>query len=285
MVRSFDLIQIFGPDVVFKADYKSNYQYKSIKECIKQDSWFLTISDTVANQIKDVFSTKVKIKTIPVAISDLFQPKEDHFDISKYSMMYITKRKNFNHKIPPKKFNYFLSVSTIEPRKNIITAYRAFKKLKMNKKYTNLKFVLVGKVGWGLNNSYYNMFADEDVILLENVPTEDLPYLYSNAVALIYIPLQEGFGVPPAEAMACGCPVILSDIQVHREIHGDGKPLFVNPYDVIDVLEKMKINLDKKNRNEIKKRIEAGLQHIYRYSIREIGQQWTELILNLNKVY
>lgn len=281
IVRTYDLIQILSPDVVFKADYKANYQYNSIKFCIQQNSVFCTISNTVSKQLKQLFGENLNTKTIPVAISDIFKRKEEKFSISNFVKQYISRRNNFNKKIPKNDFDYFLSVSTIEPRKNISSAYQAFKKLKISKNYKNLKFVLVGKIGWNLDNTYYNMFIDEDVLVLENVPTSELPYLYSNAKALIYIPFQEGFGIPPAEAMACGCPVILSDISVHREIHNDGLPFFVNPYEIEEIMKFMKIILDKKNQKEIENRVQKGIKHSAQYSIKKITQPWERLISNL----
>lgn len=54
--------------------------------------------------------------------------------------------------------------------------------------------------------------------------------MYKNATAFIYLSLYEGFGIPPLEAMSFGCPVILSDITVFREIYGDAA-LYVDPLD------------------------------------------------------
>ncbi len=277
IVRSYDLIQIFNPDVVFKADYRANYQYRSIKFCKQQQSQFCTISKYVAKQIREVFGEDTDTFFIPVAISDIFEQKNEKFSISKFVRKYVSGEKTLKKCVPEKDFDYLLSVSTIEPRKNILSIYQAFKRLKLSLD-NDLKLVLVGKRGWNLDNSYIGMFADEDVFILENVPTEELPYLYSNARVFIYIPFQEGFGLPPAEAMACGCPVILSDIPVHREIHQGGEPIFVDPYDVDDIYAKLN-SLFKMDRESINKRIKKALKHVKTYRINEIAKQWKSFIL------
>jgi len=59
------------------------------------------------------------------------------------------------------------------------------------------------------------------VFLRSDVPTRDLPYYYNLAELFVYVSLYEGFGLPPVEALACGTPVLASDIPVHREVLGD----------------------------------------------------------------
>jgi glycosyltransferase involved in cell wall biosynthesis len=66
----------------------------------------------------------------------------------------------------------------------------------------------------------------------------ELAYMYNLATLFIYPSLYEGFGLPPMEAMACGAPVVLSDIPVHREIY-NGSAHFCNPLDEDDIASKM----------------------------------------------
>ena len=68
-------------------------------------------------------------------------------------------------------------------------------------------------------------------MFLGYVPGEDVPHLYSEAVALVHASLYEGFGLPPLEAMACGCPVIASVAASLPETCGNAA-YYVDPYDV-----------------------------------------------------
>ena len=66
---------------------------------------------------------------------------------------------------------------------------------------------------------------------LGHIPIEDLPALYTGALTLVYASLYEGFGLPILEAMACGCPVVTSNISSMPEISGEAA-ILVDPTDV-----------------------------------------------------
>jgi len=81
----------------------------------------------------------------------------------------------------------------------------------------------------------------EGVRLLGRVEDEVLPVLYSGATGFVYPSIYEGFGLPPLEAMACGCPVAVSDIPAHREVFGSRAMYFdpVRPEDLSSKLENL----------------------------------------------
>jgi glycosyltransferase involved in cell wall biosynthesis len=66
----------------------------------------------------------------------------------------------------------------------------------------------------------------------------ELKSLYAHATAFVFPSLYEGFGLPPLEAMICGCPVIVSDIPPHREVCGEAA-LYCNPHDIDDIAQKI----------------------------------------------
>ncbi len=106
---------------------------------------------------------------------------------------------------------YFISVGTLEPRKNLKRVIEAFGQLST----INHQLVIVGRAGWGENLPQAN-----NVKLLGLVMDEDLPGLYAGAAGLIYPSLYEGFGLPVLEAMTVGCPVLTSDRGSLEEIAG-----------------------------------------------------------------
>ncbi len=125
---------------------------------------------------------------------------------------------------------YLLSLNTQEPRKNLQKIIEAFKAYLVAYPNTTLELVLVGRHGWG-----QKLTQDHPKIkLLGFVPDQDLPALYSGAQAFIYPSLYEGFGLPVLEAMACGAPVITSNLSSLPEVAGEAG-ILINPQNVFEL--------------------------------------------------
>jgi glycosyltransferase involved in cell wall biosynthesis len=132
--------------------------------------------------------------------------------------------------IPLKKF--FLSVGTIEPRKNHITLILAY--LKAKETFKNLpELLILGRKGWGDDRLYKDLksgkYAHQGVLYLENASMEELTYCYSKALFCTLPSLHEGFGLPIIEALSYGKISIASDIPIFREICKECE--FVAPLD------------------------------------------------------
>lgn len=84
------------------------------------------------------------------------------------------------------------------------------------------------------------------VLFINYVPQEDLPYLYSAARCLVYPSLYEGFGLPPLEAMACGCPVITSNTSSLPEVVGDAG-VMINPHSIEEIAKAIDMVLSNEN--------------------------------------
>jgi glycosyltransferase involved in cell wall biosynthesis len=127
---------------------------------------------------------------------------------------------------------FILSVGTIEPRKNLETALAAYRALKEGG--AAHKLVIVGKKGW-LYRGFFRRLREEglegEVVFPGFVPDDDLPALYGGADLFLFPSLYEGFGLPPLEAMACGAPVVCSDVSSLPEVVGDAA-LLVPPLEV-----------------------------------------------------
>jgi glycosyltransferase involved in cell wall biosynthesis len=130
---------------------------------------------------------------------------------------------------------YFLYVGTLEPRKNLARALRAFARVAAS--LPEHSFVLAGQQGW----KYEEVLAEARrpelagrVRFLDYLPEPDLPALYSGATAFVYPSLYEGFGLPVVEAMACGAPVITSRSSSLAEVAGEAARL-IDPTDENDI--------------------------------------------------
>lgn len=117
---------------------------------------------------------------------------------------------------------FWLTVGTLEPRKNIRRLLKAFKQAS-GQINTNYPLVLAGGQGWledDLKDFINGLGLTDTVIILGYVPDDKLLWLYKNCYAFIYPSLYEGFGLPVLEAMSMGAAVITSDITSIPEVTG-----------------------------------------------------------------
>lgn len=128
--------------------------------------------------------------------------------------------------------DYVLYVGRIQPRKNLARLLMAFSLFRERRGGGPL-LVLAGTKGW-LTGEIFRRLRELDlgdaVRLTGYVTGEDLPALYSGALAFLFPSLYEGFGFPMVEAMACGVPVMASDASSLPEVAG-GAALLVDPLD------------------------------------------------------
>ncbi len=119
--------------------------------------------------------------------------------------------------------SFLLFVSTIEPRKNLPVLLQAYRRLLDEKAGDAPKLVLAGREGW-LFEDVRRLVAElkltPHLIWLGSVETSELLYLYNRAALLAMPSLYEGFGLPPLEALACGCPVVVADTSSLPEVVG-----------------------------------------------------------------
>lgn len=179
---------------------KCLYIYKTSK--LKYATKIITISETVKKQLNDRFNIdnrKIHVLYWPIVFDHLDSPLADHF---------IEKR-------------YFLSIGTGEPRKNVEFLIKNWKYLTDND-YDLLLFGKEWKKGCHRDlQALIDENGEHDKIRLVGMVTdEELERLYRNAIAFIFPSLEEGFGLPPLEALSNGIPVILPKTPINYELYG-----------------------------------------------------------------
>ncbi|MFC1621885.1 glycosyltransferase family 4 protein [Patescibacteria group bacterium] len=145
---------------------------------------------------------------------------------------------------------YLFFLSTIQPRKNIPRMVEAF-----SKTGTDTKLVIAGKKGWEWEKSLEapQKFGVEDrVLFLDRIPDKDRSALLSGAQAYVNFSLEEGFGLPLIEAMACETQTVVSDIPAYKEVGGEF-PIFADSNSVDSMKNAMKKALSSLG-NELKLR-------------------------------
>ncbi len=220
------------------------------------------ITDTTAARAELVSHMRLppeRVHVAPLGIHPRFHPAISHEQ----------QRDVFNrHTITPP---YVLYVGGLNPRKNVVRLLAAWASIQAH--YPTTTLVLVGAAQWHSSSiaAAYQQYRQHARIQLGGyIADADLPALYHGARLLAYPSLHEGFGLPPLEAMACGTPVVASDIPVLREVLGDAA-VFVDPHDVNSIAAGMRRILDDNDyAHQMRQR---GLARVRHYTWQHTAEQ------------
>lgn len=225
---------------------------------IKNSKHVITVSEFSKQEIIDVYKTPAS--KISVVYNAPFTVKDTGETVS------------LDLKKP-----YLLSVGSIDPRKNLKRLIKAF----LDMKDIDIPLYLIGAYNPNFKTDpeldALLKKHNERIIFLGYRTDAELVYFYKNALCFIYPSLYEGFGLPPIEAMANGCPVITSNVSSLPEVCGDGA-LFCDPLSVNDITEKMTYIAGHKTYRE--DFIQKGLINIKRFSWLESGKNLMAVINN-----
>jgi len=171
------------------------------------------------------------------------------------------------------KSSYILFVGTLEPRKNLERLIKAFYKLK-TKSDCKYKLVIAGKEGWDYQeifNIITKLKFEKEIIFTGYVSSDkELIYLYNHASLFVFPSLYEGLGLPPLEAMACGCPVITSNLSSLPEMCGKAA-YYIDPYNINQLSKAMEKVL--KNKILRKTMISRGLQQVKKFTWKRCAKE------------
>jgi glycosyltransferase involved in cell wall biosynthesis len=262
----YDLLPILTPH-----NFTQNIctKFNSIIQSIdlKKD-WIICISENTKQDFCNYTGMNPeRVFVTPLAASDNFYPVTDSATIN---------QKLAQYQIPPKP--YFLSLCTLEPRKNLSFLLRCFANLLTQNPTLELNLVLVGVSGWKNNDIFQtvqnNPTLKSHVIFTGYIPDQDLSAIYSGALAFVYPSLYEGFGLPPLEAMQCGTPVITSNTSSLPEVIGDAG-IMINPTDSDELCQAM---LDLINNADLRNRLsQKGRDRAQQFSWSKCAQETVEI--------
>lgn len=161
---------------------------------------------------------------------------------------------------------FLLYVGTVEPRKNLVGALEAFGTLKRNRAFRDLEFVIAGRLGW-LYGEVVRAIRESPhrsaIRLWGPANPGDILLLYQSAAAFVYPSFFEGFGFPPLEAQACGCPVVASRGGSLPEVLGESA-ILVDPLrheELADAIHRVLTD-----RGEAERLRARGLANVARFS-------------------
>jgi glycosyltransferase involved in cell wall biosynthesis len=251
VVTAFDMIPLRFPK---RFSPLTTYHKYYTPEVFKQAEHIICISESTANDITQFYQIlSNKITPIPLA-----------YDSSHFQFLNLPTR------------NYFLYIGRQDPYKNLqrlITAFSALPKRNdyelwlagpYDKRYSPLLEIQTQELG-----------INHLVKFLNYVPYDELPIIINQAIALVFPTLWEGFGLPVLEAMACGTPVITSNISSLPEVAGDAA-ILINPYHIEEITAAMKMII---NDSEIRKQLsKQGLKRVNQFSWEKTGLATVEVL-------
>ena len=178
--------------------------------------WVMCVSESTRHDFLSIAGmAPERTFVVPLAASrQIFRPEEDAVRLQS-----VLSR----HGIADGR--YVLSLSTLEPRKNLARLVKAFAAIAADPVLNDVRLVLVGALGWKTESFLETIktvgLPGDRLMLLGHVPDEDLGALLTGASVFAYPSLYEGFGLPVLEAMQCGAPVVTSNISSLPEVVGD----------------------------------------------------------------
>lgn len=251
------------------SNWSHYYQKRSLQICSSKATAIIAVSTATKNDIlKYTGISEERIVVIHEGVNSHFHPITEQALIKKT-------RDKYQLSSP-----YILFVGTLEPRKNIHRLIEAFSELIYNG-IRNYQLVIAGKRGWFYKDIFKKVVElklQEYIEFIDSPPDEDIPILMSGASLFVYPSLYEGFGLPPLEAMACGIPVVTSNVSSLPEVVGDAA-ILVNPMNTKELAEGMNVGLnDKTFRQHL---IEKGIKRARLFSWEAMAKKTLSLYKNL----
>ncbi len=251
IVMSHDMIPLRFPK---RFSPLTPYHLYYVPQVLNQAQHIICNSHATAKDLVDFFHIPSnKITPIPLA-----------YDSSHFQFLNLPTR------------NYFLYIGRQDPYKNLQRLITAFSALPNRNDY---ELWLAGpddqRYSPLLEIQTQELGINHLVKFLNYVPYDELPIIINQAIALVFPTLWEGFGLPVLEAMACGTPVITSNISSLPEVAGDAA-ILINPYHIEEITAAMKMII---NDSETRKQLsEKGLKRVNQFSWEKTGLATVEVL-------
>ena len=200
--------------------------YGQVRRAALSAQLVIAVSESTAlDVVEQLGLSREKVRVVYEAANPLYRPLSvaEVADLEKAAAKGVAKKLEQAGLTPQNSFLLF--VSTIEPRKNLPTLLKAYCGMldRVPEGESRPKLVLAGREGWLYQDIYKladELNLKEKLVWLGGVSSEELLYLYNRAALLAMPSLYEGFGLPPLEALACGCPAVVADTSSLPEVAG-----------------------------------------------------------------
>jgi glycosyltransferase involved in cell wall biosynthesis len=260
IIRCHDLVPLFRFDTQPPSQHLIRDYYRTLSLCAR-DSYFACVSDSTRDELVSLYpDLKPRAFVVPNSVAlPLWSGERKRIETAD---------------------KYFLTVGTIEPRKNYSRLFDAFR-IYQRTQPDPIRLVMVGNAGWHNEAELREIKQAVKSGWLtwhKRVAPDRLIDLYQDAYALISASVHEGFGFPPLEAAALGTPSILSDLPIFREHLGDAAEYF-DPYSSLSMAQAFS-RLDAPRRAEL---ATASEEKSRRFRPENEAGDWRELFARLSR--
>jgi len=203
---------------------------RGLRNCTR----IITVSEHARSEIKHFLGERYLAKVVVI-------PEAARSEFVQTCSTTFKRKVRERYQLPER---YLLTVSTVEPRKNLVTLLQAYLQLKQRIGSSCPPLIIVGRKGWNCNDILSYMAELEGLVRFPgHVSDADLVALYQMATCLVFPSLYEGFGLPVLEAMSTGCPVITSNMSSLPEVAGQAG-LLVDPLSASDIAQAIQTVLE-----------------------------------------
>jgi glycosyltransferase involved in cell wall biosynthesis len=237
-----------------------------------------TYSKTFLFSYKILIPNIIKTSKLVITVSNFSKQEISrfyHVANENISIVYNAVNEDFKPVLVPdlQEENYFLAVSSLNYRKNLVSVLQAFDAVSTQNE--SIKLYLIGDLD---TKSFTKIDIDKylrnpRIRILGRVTDSELVKYYTNARGFLYPSLYEGFGIPPLEAQACGCPVLVSNTSCLPEVFNDSA-LYCDPFSIDSIKSGMLSLLDEDTRKSLQIR---GQENVKRFS-------WEQSALNISNI-
>lgn len=235
LIRYYDALPLLSPHTIGEPWPHALSHGRMLQRNMQDGAIFYCDSEPVRGDLLRLFpEAEQRVHTIPVTIAAEYRPdvrpERDLRTIltRRASTVTATSRSPAEAGALPL---LFMAVSTLEPRKNYLKLFHAFE-IARRMARRPMQLLIVANPGWRSDAELaeLKMLVREGAYHVSGVPLAELRTLYSMAHCVVAPSRAEGFDYSGVEAMACGTPVVASDIPVHRWVYGDAAE-YVDAYD------------------------------------------------------
>jgi glycosyltransferase involved in cell wall biosynthesis len=287
MIRYYDALPLLSPHTIGEPWNHAASHGRMLQRNMQDGAFFYCDSEPVREDLLRLFpDAEARVHTIPVTLAPDYypdvRPERDLRTVLRRRASQATKprrpAKTQSGRLP----RLFMTVSTLEPRKNYLKLFRAFE-IARRMSRQSMQLLIVANPGWRSETELTELKAlvREGAYHLSGVPLTELRMLYSMAHCVVAPSRAEGFDYSGVEAMACDTPLIASDIPVHRWVYGDAAEYF-DPYDEEELAHTIARTAQlPRDEGHLAAMRDRGLRRAKLYTSEALAPHWEAAILRL----